>query len=170
MDFEFTCTGTPEGMLQFHPVARKQFKKYLADNGPMRVKLVLDVPESNRLRGWFEGALVTLVCFYQEGMDHHSPADRRQVREWLKAEFNGDMVAVRGTVLKIARSTKGRAVLAPFCERVKDWLFENYQPPAEALDPERYKTWRDTVFPYGGPDNYLDYLVECGILKTQSTQ
>ena len=42
---------------------------------------------------------------------------------------------------------------------------ENYQPPAQALDPERFKEWRDTIFPALGPDNYTDYLVSVGILR-----
>ena len=51
---------------------------------------------------------------------------------------------------RIAKSTKGREALQPFLERVIEWLQENYAPPAEALDPEQFKAWRDTVFPYGG--------------------
>jgi hypothetical protein len=46
-----------------------------------------------------------------------------------------------------------------------DWLVENYQPPAQALDVEEFKNWRDTIFPSGGPDNYIDYLREIGVLN-----
>jgi hypothetical protein len=56
-------------------------------------------------------------------------------------------------------------MLAPFVERVIDWINENYDPPSEALDPEKYKHWRDTVFPFGGADTYIDYLVELKLLK-----
>ena len=59
-----------------------------------------------------------------------------------------------------AKSTKGRVALQSFLENVLAWLVENYAPPVEALDPEAFKVWRDTVFPSGGPDNYIDYLVE----------
>lgn len=39
---------------------------------------------------------------------------------------------------------------------------ENYAPPQEVLDPERFKIWPDTVFPFGGPDNYIDFWVRLG--------
>jgi hypothetical protein len=45
------------------------------------------------------------------------------------------------------------------------WLVENYQPPIEAIDPKKYKHWRDAIFPYKDPDNYIDYLIEIGILQ-----
>ncbi len=163
---EFECTGTKEGMLQFGPVGRASFKQYLHDNGPVRLTITVDLPESGKLRRYYEGAVVALVAYYQEGMDHHSSDDRRKVREWLKGEFNGEMVTVNGKVHTVAKSTKGRAVLAPFVERVIDWIEENYAPPAEALDPEKYKHWRDTVYSFeGGPDNYIDYLVSIKLLK-----
>jgi hypothetical protein len=75
------------------------------------------------------------------------------------------MVRIGDSVHLVAKSTKGRAVLNPFVERVLDWMQENYAPPAEALDPERFKTWRDTIFPFGGPDNFIDYNIETGILR-----
>jgi hypothetical protein len=56
---------------------------------------------------------------------------------------------------KIGESTKGRAALQPFLERVVTWLVENYDPPQAALDPEQYKKWRDTIFPTGERDHYF---------------
>ena len=47
---------------------------------------------------------------------------------------------------------------------VVEWLVENYAPTAEALDPERYKVWRYTVFPDGGPETYIEYLREVRLL------
>src|SRR3954462_7054216 len=47
-------------------------------------------------------------------------------------------------------------------ERVMTWLVENYQPPIEALTPKKYKHWRDAIFPYKDPDNYIDYLIDIG--------
>lgn len=52
----------------------------------------------------------------------------------------------------VGKSTKGRDALQPFLERVVDWLVENYAPPIEALEPERYKVWQDTIFPTGEHD------------------
>jgi hypothetical protein len=50
-------------------------------------------------------------------------------------------------------------------ERVMTWLVDNYQPPIEEIDPKKYKHWRDAIFPYKGPNNYIDYLIEVGILQ-----
>lgn len=71
----------------------------------------------------------------------------------------------RSATLIIGKTTKGRAVFNPFVERVVDWLIEQYDPPKQAIDPEQFQVWRDTIFPRGGPDNYIDYLVACGVLR-----
>ena len=162
---EFQCRGTANGALEFGAYSRARFKQFLVEHPGIRLTITAELPESGRLRRHFEGAVVPLIAFYQEGMDHRSSDDRRKIREWLKEEFNGEMVEIGGRVHTVAKSTKGRAVLNPFVERVIDWLTENYAPPAEALDPEKFKHWRDTVFPLGGPETYIDYLVELHILK-----
>ncbi len=33
------------------------------------------------------------------------------------------------------------------------------------IDPKDYKQWEDAIYPYGGPDNYLQYLLDSGKLK-----
>lgn len=163
---EFEALGTKEGRLQFGPVKRAEFMQYLKEHGPCRLTITPQLPESSKLRRFYEGSVVALVAYYQEGLDHRSHDDRRKVREWLKGEFNGELVTVNGKVHTVAKSTKGRAVLAPFVERVIDWINEQYDPPPEALDPERFKYWRDTIFSFeGGPDNYIDYLVSINLLK-----
>jgi hypothetical protein len=52
------------------------------------------MPESNKQRRYLEGAIISLITFYQEGMDHRNADDRASVREQLKLEFNGAMVFV----------------------------------------------------------------------------
>jgi hypothetical protein len=162
---EFDCRGI-NGGLQFSPHTRAQLVQFLRENPGMRFTLTPDLPESGRLRRYYEGAVVPLIAFYQEGFDHHNGEDRRKIREWLKQEFNGEMVKIGDKMQVVGRTTKGRARLNPFVERVVDWLTENYNPPQEALDPEKYKHWRDTIFPDGGPDNYIDYLVQVGLLRS----
>jgi hypothetical protein len=162
---EFECRGTAQGTLDFGPHNRAKFMQFLKDNPGVRLKITPELPESGRLRRYFEGAIVPLIAFYQEGMDHRNSQDRRNIREWLKEEFNGEMINIGGTMHLVGHTTKGNAQLKPFVERVLDWMDENYAPPAEALDPERFKTWRDTIFPFGGPDNFIDYNVETGILR-----
>ena len=165
---EWHATGIPEGdavRIQFHPRTKAEFKAYVLENGPIRLTVTHDRPESAKMRRWYEGGLVRLITHYQEGLDHHDPEHRRKVREWLKAEFNAEIIEVAGKAQRVAKSTAGRAVFEPFVERVQDWFVENYAPPLEAMDPERWKAWNDTVRTIpGSVDNYLDYLIEIGIL------
>lgn len=132
-------------------------------NQPFELKPILI--ESKKQRGWFEGGICPLFAFYQNGLDHHESADVRKVREWLKVEFNSEIVALGGIAHKVPKSTKNE-LNSGFLERVVDYMVENYAPPQEALDPKKYKHWHDSVFPYGGPDNYIDYLLELKIIKS----
>lgn len=161
---QFVGRFSKDGGMDFSDFTRAKLKSFIRENPGMTFELKPRLPESAKQRGWFEGALCPLVAFYQAGMDHHDSKDREKVREWLKIEFNGDLVAIGGKTHKVAQSTKNRLNLG-FLERVTDWLIENYAPPIEAMDPKAWKHWHDAVFPYGGPDNYIDYLLERKILK-----
>ena len=165
---EFLGRITPDGGLNFGERNGVIFKRYLADNPGIVLRITPVLPESGKQRRYLEGAIIPLVTYYQEGMDHHSSDDRAKVREWLKTEFNCELINIGGKVHAVPQSTKGREALNRFLEQVVDWLVENYQPPAEALDPERYKVWDQTIRSFeSGPDNYIDYLVETHILSTQ---
>lgn len=153
------------GQMKLSPYEGAKFRMFMKENEGARLTIAPVLPESNKLRRYLEGAVIPLVAFYQEGMDHRNGEDCRRVREWLKAEFNGEMVSIAGKVRLVAKTTKGRESLNPFVDRVIEWLVENYRPPMEALDPEKYKYWKDTLYPYGGPPNYIDYLVETRLLR-----
>jgi hypothetical protein len=157
------CAERPDG----HGLERNTaiFLDYVRKNPRTPWKLTPILPESGKQRRFFEGAVVPLVTYYQEGLDHRNSEDCARVREWLKSEFNGEYVLVAGKSHPVPKSTKGRDALQLFLERVITWLVENYSPPLEALDLASFKVWQDTVFPSGGPDNYVDYLSECGILR-----
>lgn len=163
---EFQGRFSKDGGLDFPEYTRKRLKQFIRENPGAPFRLEPIIAESSSQRRWFEGALVPLVCFFQAGMDHRDSKDRQKVREWLKIEFNGDLVAVGGKTHKVAQSTSQK-LNTGFLERVTDWLLENYAPPFEALNPKDWKHWHDAVFPYGGPDNYIDYLLERKILKKQ---
>lgn len=149
--------------LDFGTYNKMHLKKFIKENPGMPFELVPLLSESKDQRGFFEGAVCPLVAFYQEGMDHHNSKDIRRVRESLKLEFNSEMVELANKVYRVAKSTKNE-LNKGFLERVVVWLIENYSPPAEVLDTKKYDHWKDAIFPYGGPDNYIDYLVEKKIL------
>lgn len=149
------------GGIEMSDYTSKLFRDYLRKNEGMRLEITPLIPESNNMRRWYEGAIVGLVCFYQEGMDYRNWEDRRKIREWLSTEFCGEIVMVNGKTHKVAKSTKGQ--LKAFTERVLDWLIENYAPPAEALMVDKYKYWRDELF--REHETYIDYLISLNILQ-----
>ena len=152
------------GGLEFTDYTRAVFKKWLLNNPGARLEISAVLPESRNQRRYFEGCIVPLITFYQENLDYRDREDCKRVREWLKSEFNGEFCIVRGKQHRIAKTTSGGHLKA-FLERVIDWLIENYAPPEEALKPECYQKWRDEVFPFGGAETYIGYLLDLRIIK-----
>lgn len=153
------------GRLNMNEYTRKAFSDFLVENEDMRIEIKPLLPESQKMRGYFEGAVVPFITFFQEGMNHRDYKDIQKVREWLKIEFNGDFLVIMGKTHRIVKSTKNQ--LKDFLEKIMDWMGENGYP-IELLNPEDYKRWRDEVFPTGeitDPDNYIDFLVSIGKLK-----
>ncbi len=140
-----------------------KLRQYAKEHQGQKFTLEAIKPESRKQRGFLEGGLIPLIAYYQEGMNHEDSEDCRKVRDWLKLEFNGELVPINGKVQKVAKSTKGE--LNRFTERVVEWVEENYAPPREALDTSKYKIWKATVWPYGGPETWIGYLQSINILK-----
>lgn len=157
----FSSVGT--GM-HFSDRTKWYLQKFAKENPEMPFEIKPIFAESSRQRGWFEGALVPLVTFYQEGFDYRNSKDNQKVREWLKIEFNGELIGVGGKVHKVAQTTSQKLNLG-FLERITDWLETNYPVAPEVLDPKKYQDWKDRIYPYGGPDTYIGYLLEINILK-----
>ena len=139
MKFQATIKGDKLSIYQ-----SEQFRQYCKENDGQRLLIVSITPESKEQRKYFEGAIIPLITHYQVGLDHRNYADCEKVRDWLKVEFNGDIVSVNGKAHLVAQSTKGK-LQEGFLERVMDWLIENYAPPTEAVLPDAYKKWRDEL-------------------------
>jgi len=154
-----------DGGLDFGSYTRQWLKKFIKENPEMPFELVPLLPESEEQRGFFEGAICTLVAFYQEGMDYRNYKDVKKVREWLCLEFNGELVVISGKAHRVAKTTKN--ALTGFLERVEDWIIENYAPPKEVFITTYYKNWRDKLKPLGETktETFIDYLLEIKILK-----
>lgn len=160
---KFLGRFSANGSLGFSPYTRLNLKKFIKENPNLPFELKPLLPESSKQRKFFEGGICPLLTFYQEGLDHRNSKDVEKVRNWLKCEFNGEIVNIGGKAHKLALSTKYR-LNQGFLERVVGYIQDNYAPPAEALNPEKYKHWKNAVYPYGGADNFIDYLVELKIL------
>ena len=129
-----------------------------------KISLEMLTPESRQQRKFYEGAVIPLWA-YLDDKDYKDNQVCENMREVAKIEFNGAMEEVGGKVYKIGKSTKGE-LNKGFLERVIENLEEQYGiDRKEVLNPADYKHWRDTIFPYGGPNCYIDYLIDCGRLK-----
>jgi hypothetical protein len=156
---------TGDGGMSFGTYTRMDLKKFARENPDMPFELKPLLAESEDQRGFFEGGICPLVAFYQEGMDYRSYKDRKKVRDWLKIEFNGDLVALAGKTHRIAKSTKNK-LNDGFLERVQEWFIDNYSPPKEVFDTSVFKNWRDKLRPLGESkaETYIDYLLEIGLI------
>lgn len=166
----FTAISNPEGRLVMSDYSKLMLKKIAKEHPGTRFRIEQLLPESSKQRKYFEGALIPLYMFFQENLDHRDSSQHEIAREQVKMALNADFRfnPITGTTEKVALSTKGRAVLKRVSEELQDWLIEQYAVNPEVLNPESYKYWRDAVFPYGGPDNYIDYCVEKGILRDKT--
>lgn len=166
---KFIGRFSEDGGLNFGAYTKIDLKKFAKENPNMPFELKPLLPESEDQRGFFEGGICPLIAFYQENMDYRSSKDQKKVREWLKIEFNSDLVSLSGKTHKIAKSTKNK-LNDGFLERVIEWVDENYKPPQEVFDTSFYKNWRDKLRPLGETktENYIDYLLEIKRLKKAS--
>jgi len=163
---EFNAISGPNGQLSLgSEYNAKKFRQYLKDNIGMRFLISTLIPESNKQRRFFEGAVIPLLTYYQEEMDHHNTEDRRRVREWILTEFNGEWVMVAGKKIRVKKTSKGK-LRDGLLESIIDWMCDNYGADVpKALEPGRYNNWRDVLYGAGDIDNYIDYLVESRIIK-----
>lgn len=163
--FDFLVTIKDGGFSFGSEYNRGRFIDWSRKNKGQRAGISLLSPESWDQRKFFEGAVCPLVAFFQEGMNHRNWEDVKTVREMLKIEFNGVYVKIADRSTKIGGSTKGE-LNQGFLDRVIDWMEEQYGiNRAEVLNPKEYENWRDTIFPYGGPDDFIDYMVSIGKLS-----
>lgn len=153
-----------DGGLDLADITRVKLREFAKANPGMPFELKPLFPESIKQRKYFEGCLCQLLTFYQEGLDHRNYKDVDKVREWLKIEFNAEIVIIGNKPHKVAKSTKN-LLNQGFLERVMEYILENYSPPMEVVDPKKYQDWKDRIFPKGGADNYIDYLAELNLIK-----
>lgn len=145
--------------------ARENFSKFLLKHDGCRIAFMPVIPESKKQRKFFEGAYIPL-WIYLDGHDHRDSELHDDYRELAKAEFNAGGMVVNGEVKKFGKSTKGKEALQKTMNNMLDYLVENYAiDPMEVLNPDDYFDWRNRIFPFGGPDNYIDYLVSIKKLK-----
>jgi hypothetical protein len=161
---EFICRIARDAGLDFGERNRALFKQYLKANPGVLLKITPMLPESNKQRRFYHGAVLPLWA-YLDGKDYRNSEVLADLHEIAKFEFNGHEVIVDGRKMNVGRSTKGRE-LAPYLERVIEHLVDNYGiDPSDVLEPKKYKEFADTVFMEGNYETYIDYLVADGRLR-----
>lgn len=159
---------------------RARFSRFVKENNGIRLSIRPESPESRKMRGYFEGGLVPLATYYQDyltlvvkgkekqkRLDYHDPDDCALMRDVLKRGAGlVDLVVVAGELKEITKSSLGRVALRKATDFATDWLLQECGAPAEAIDPEKYKYYRDAIRPNPrAPATYIDYLRSVNILK-----
>lgn len=136
-------------------------RKFAKENAGKRIRITIEkvTPESNKQRRMYHGAYLTLWA-YLDGKDYRDPQLLADYHEIAKLEFTPTVVMVNGEPKKIGRSSKGN--LNELMEKLLDYLVENYGiDPAKVLDPELYKKFRDTIWPFTPKyETFIDYLLD----------
>jgi hypothetical protein len=160
------CLGSDTGGLQMSQEQSATLRQFSRDQAGRRIRIELSpqTPESRKQRAFYHGAVIPLIAYFQEGMDYRNYEDLAQLHEWLKIELNGEFIEIKGKAIKVGKSTT-KGELPAYVERVIEWMTEQGYP-VQLLNPAEYKYWDTKVFPYGGPETYLGYLIETGRLQT----
>ncbi len=162
----FLCRAKEDGGLDMSEYQRATFRQEVKDSAPHRMRMVLqkEVPESNKQRAFYHGAILPLWAYY-DGKDYKSSTVLNDLHEVAKVEFNPQIVIVDGKEHKIGKSTKGK-LQDGYLERIIDYLVENYAiDPLKELNPDTYKIWRDTIYPYSTKyDDFISYLLDLGLI------
>lgn len=104
-----------------------------------------DAPTAEKRR-FFEGCLVPVTFYTHKNTDWDSFVDAREALklEFLPRKFRTDLA---GKQFVIPRSTLelSNRKFGEMIESIVQWLTENQMVPADAIDPENYKAWRDSA-------------------------
>jgi len=143
---------------------KQRFLEDARQNEGARYRIERITPESQKQRGFLHGAVYPLWVYLDEN-DHRDSNIIDHYHHEAKKEFNGGMIVRDGEMEKYGKSTKG-VLNKGYLDRVIDNLEAHYGiDRGIVLDTKQYKHWKDDIYPAGGPDNYVDYMVEIGLLK-----
>lgn len=144
---------------------RERFKIFLKNHEGARIEFVPIVPESKNQRKFYHGAVIPLWV-YLDGKDHRNSDILEQQHEIAKLEFNSTLVVSNGKTYRIGQTSKQKLATG-FIETIIGYLQEQYGiDPMKVLNPIEYKKWKNEIYPFGGADNFVDYMVEIGLLHS----
>lgn len=120
----------------------KEFREFAKQNPTMRYEVKPLLPESDQMRGYFEGPMTRAFATQVYLIPNPSYQKLQKVREEIKAFFLGveEEENPFGVTITRVRSSKGSKALTKIVEMATDWLMQNgYKVP----NPELYKHWQD---------------------------
>lgn len=173
MRTEFIGAATREGGFDFGEDNRKHLRDRLREDPGARWKVSKLTPENMKQRKFYEGGVVPLATYFHDSLDYRDSADCETMREWLKIEFNGQSVESGGILHRVGMSTRGMlGGEGKLIDAIIDWLEEQngMELRSFVLNPEEYKKWNETIYPFGGPkdpDSWIGYLVSINKLKSK---
>lgn len=125
-------------------------KQFLQKHAGKNAFLMIDDAPTGELRRFFEGCIVP-VYFYSH--PHSGWIDFADAREHLKINFlpSKQLKHLKHGMVVVPMSTNDltKAQFSRFVNSVIDWMTEQ-GTPAECIDPDGYKYWRDTDLVKGG--------------------
>lgn len=146
--------------------SRDRFRKFLKENEGIILTIKPELPESKNQRAFYHGAVLPLWA-YLDGKDYKDSDVMNQMHEVAKREFNGEIIMINHKPEKVGKSSKG-LLNDGYLERIITYLAENYAiDPVVVLNPELYKTFRDTIYPFDTKyEDFIDYMQDLNLLPT----
>lgn len=147
------------GRLDFGDYNKKRIAQDIKENEGAKYELQRLTVESKELRGFYEGGVIALWVFL-DGNDWRDSRVHQHYHDQANREFNGEIIIRNKKPEKMGKSSKGKLIKDGLCEKVIEYLEDNYGIDRnEVLDPEKYKNWLIKIFPYGGLETYIEYLL-----------
>ena len=117
------------------------FREFASKNPKMIYKVTAELPESNEMRGYFEGPLMKQFVEKVYLIPNPTTQQIKDRRQEVKLHFIGyDTNQTPFGEISVPRSTKGREALTKIVEAMVEYLEEN---KIEVPNTDLYKYWRD---------------------------
>lgn len=154
-----------KGKLKMTDYMSSHFQDFLKKNEGARVHVEPVTIESKKIRKFYHGAVIPLIA-YLNNLDFKNSSVRASIHEYLKIEFNGELIEIGGNVRKIGKTTRNQ-LNSGFLEGVIQWVEEQYGlNRKDVLDSDEYFKWRDELYPFTDcPETFIEYLKSLNKLK-----
>lgn len=127
---------------------------------PSQIQTLL--PESRKMRGYVMGGLIPLIV-YLDGNDYKDSKICDRYFEFLAEELSPEYLKINGKMRLFAKSTKGSVALGEFCEKLLQYLNEQYgiERDNPTVNSDEHKKFRDEIYSFFPEyEDWIDYCVK----------